>query len=139
MDDELVALEAESSCMACGGEGQRSCSAFCNAYFVTGANSDPGMVAEWEGYPLAAAWLSDDEQTLIDSGPAALVDEDSEKARVAACTVRTVAERLFGRELTQDESVAWVPAMASSFAEGGYDYSELVSDIVQSETYRAIR
>ncbi len=140
LESEILSpLEPESSCMGCGGDGQRNCAAFCNAYFVTGANSAVSMLPEWEGLPLARAFLSEEEAQVIEDGPAALVDEDSERARVAACTVRTVAERLYGRQLTQRESVAWVPEMAGWFADNEYDYSALVREIVQGETYRTIR
>lgn len=144
--DEAVLPTAEpvSSCVECGGTAedgtaQRNCAAFCNAYFVTGANSDPAMVAEWEGYPLARAWLTHDETTNIEAGPRGLIDDADEIARVASCTVRTVAQRLFGRDLTQEESVVWVPTMADSFAASDYNYTALVRDIVATDTYRSVR
>lgn len=136
--------EPLAACTGCGGTNedgtsQRNCSAFCNAYYVTGANADERERAEWDGLPLARAWLTSEEAPAIETGPASLVDEEGEIRRVASCTVRTVAERLLGRDLSQTESLHWVPAMTDEFAAAGYDYSGLVESVVSSEVYRTIR
>ena len=68
-----------------------------------------------------------------------VVDEPAEMEKVASCTVRTVAERMLGRELHRDEYLTWVPELAQSFAEGGYDYTALVREVATSEVYRTIR
>lgn len=132
------------TCIGCGGTNpdgtsQRNCAALCNSYFVTTSNSDARTVAEWGGLPLARAWLNATEAGVIDEGPASLIDESSEVARVAECTVRTLSQRLLGRELTSDESIMWAPALAAQFASDGYDYTALVARIVTGERYQTIR
>ncbi|MEM7606123.1 MAG: hypothetical protein AAF411_12280 [Myxococcota bacterium] len=140
LNDELLdAMAPRDRCTECGLDGQRNCSAYCNAYFVTGDNSALGMVEAWDGYPLSRAYLSDAEAAAINAGPSSLVDEPDEVRRVASCAVRTAAERLFGRTLTTDESVSWVAEMTDAFEADGFDYSAMVERIVSSEIYRTVR
>lgn len=130
-------LGVRDDCATCG-DGTR-CSNFCNAYFVTRDNSHEDTHADWAGYPLVRAYLDDTEAAAVDVGPAGLVDEPDEIERVASCTVRTVAERMLGRELTRDEHVTWVPELAESFATSGYDYTALIRSMAESQTYRQVR
>ena len=132
-------MAAREDCATCQSDGGRRCSTFCNTYFVTADNSHVSTVEEWGGYPLARTYLNDTEAAAVMAGPAGLVDEPAEMEKVASCTVRTVAERMLGRELHRDEYLTWVPELAQSFAEGGYDYTALVREVATSEVYRTIR
>ena len=73
------------------------------------------------------------------TGPAGLLDQPAERDKVAACTVRTLAENLFNRGLTDDEVLSWLPTMTAKFAELGYRFDALERAIIDSPTYRTLR
>jgi hypothetical protein len=113
---------------------------FCNAYFITRENSThPEELANWEGWPQARAYLSTEEAGAIDRGPAGLVDEPAEQAKVAECAVRTLAQQLLGRELTADETLKWLPGATAAFAAANYDFTTLYRSMVDLPQYRVSR
>jgi|JI10StandDraft_1071094.scaffolds.fasta_scaffold05240_12 hypothetical protein len=117
-----------------------NCSAFCNQYFITPQTStNPDELAAWRGFHRARVYLSDEEAQAMATGPAGLLDEPAERDKVAACTVRTLAENLFNRGLTEDEVLSWLPAMTAKFAELGYRFDALERAIIDSPTYRTLR
>lgn len=117
-----------------------NCSTFCNQYFITPQTStNPDELAAWRGFHRARIYLSDEEAQAMATGPAGLVDEPGERAKVASCTVRTLAERLFNRTLTDDEVLGWLPEMTAKFAAADYRFAELERMIVASDTYRTLR
>jgi hypothetical protein len=117
-----------------------SCSAFCNQYFITPQTStNPDELTAWRGFHRARIYLDDAEAQAMAMGPAGLVDEADEQEKVATCTVRTLAERLYNRPLTDDEVLDWLPQMTAAFAAGGYRFDELERAIVASDTYRTLR
>lgn len=114
--------------------------AFCNAYFITRENSThPEELANWEGWPQARAYLSTEEAGAIDRGPAGLVDEPAEQAKVAECAVRTLAQQLLGRELTADETLKWLPGATAAFAASNHDFTALYRSMVDLPQYRVSR
>ena len=114
--------------------------AFCDAYFVTRANStDPDELLTWEGWPQARQWLSTAEADAIDRGPGGLIDEPAEQAKVAECAVRTLTQQLLGRELTEDESLRWLPQATTQFAASGYRFTALYRTLVELPQYRSAR
>jgi len=128
-----------AQCLGCDGV-TKNCNAFCNRYFVTQQNAaHPDEIDQWEGYPLAREWLSAQEAEMIGYGPAELVATDADRDKIATCTVRTLAERLFGRELTDTESLTWLPQITAEFAASGHNFTDLVRTLIASETYRTIR
>ncbi len=117
-----------------------NCSTFCRQYFVTPQTStNPDELGAWRGYHTARIYLNDAEAAAVDLGPAGLIDEPAEQAKVASCTVRTLAETMFNRTLTDDEVLTWLPKMTDEFAASGYRFDQLTRMIVQSETYRTLR
>lgn len=123
----------------CGpGTSRRNCNQFCRTYFVTASNSHEDTYALYGGLPLATAYLLAGEETALDQGPAGLVDEPSEQARVASCAARTLAETMLGRPLNAAE-LPWLEGLAGEFTASGYDYTSLVGRIVADDKYRAIR
>jgi hypothetical protein len=129
-----------AECRTCGGNGQPACSAYCNAYFVTpSTSSDAGELAMWRGFPQARAYLSEAEAAVADLGPSALVDSEAEQARVATCTVRTLAEHLLGRPLAEDEAVTWLPEATAAFAASGHRFTALYRSIIELPQYRINR
>ena len=117
-----------------------NCSSFCNQYFITPQTStNPDELTAWRGYHRARIYLSEEEAQAMATGPAGLIDDPAEKDKVATCTVRTLAEHLYNRSLTDDEVLQWLPAMTAKFAESGYRFDELERQILASETYRTLR
>lgn len=117
-----------------------NCSTFCRQYFVTPQTStNPDELGAWRGFHNARLYLSDDEARAIDLGPAGLTDDQAERDKIASCTVRTLAENLFNRTLSDDEVLTWLPAMTSRFADSGYRFDQLTRMIVESPTYRTLR
>lgn len=123
-----------ASCRNCTGA---ACSTLCNTYYVTRENSHADTFAAYGGLPLAATYLSRDEQQAFDRGPAALVDEDHERAQVGACAVRTLASRLLGRPVDASE-YAWLAGHVEAFEASDHDYTELFARLVRDRKYRAI-
>ncbi len=134
-------LEARADCMNCGPDQDRTnCSGYCNAYFITHQNAvHPDEIDQWLGMPRSRAWLQDDEMNILDSGPSLLVDEPNEQEKVASCAVRTLAEHLMGRELTEQELVEWVPSVTQEFADSGFQYNQMMRVLLNSDRYRTIR
>lgn len=123
----------------CGpGTGRANCSPFCRTYFVTATNSHEDTYALYGGRPLAAAYLLAGEETALDAGPAALVDSPQERSQVAACAVRTLAERLLGRELSTAE-LPWLEDHVAAFEASDMDYTALLARLISDDKYRAIR
>lgn len=122
----------------CGGPGERTCNAYCNTYFVTGANSHADTYAEYGGLPLASIYLADEELRAIDLGPAALLDEDAEIRQLGVCATRTLAERFLGRPVEPSEA-QWLQDRVDAFQESEWSYSALVEAIARDPKYRAIR
>ncbi len=120
------------------GPGERSCSAYCNTYFVTGDNSHASTYADYGGLPLASVYLSADERAAIDEGPAALLDEVGERRQLGACATRTLAERFLGRGIEPSEA-HWLEDHVEAFEASGWSYATLVERIARDRKYRAIR
>lgn len=134
-DVDFTAARAE--CTTATPAGSRG---FCDAYFITDRNSThPDELAAWKGWPQARAYLSDAEAMAIDRGPAGLVDDPAEQAKVGECAVRTLAQTLLGRELTADETLTWLPQATAAFAAGGYDWSALYRSLIDLPQYRVTR
>ena len=53
--------------------------------------------------------------------------------------MRTLAEHLFNRTLTDDEVLSWLPGMTAKFAESSYRFAALERLIVERPTYRTLR
>ena len=117
-----------------------NCSAFCNQYFITAQTStNPDELAAWRGFHRARIYLSAAEAQAMAVGPAGLIDEPAERDQVATCTVRTLAEHLFNRTLTDDEVLTWLPVMTEKFAASSYQFDDLERQILESPTYRTLR
>jgi hypothetical protein len=113
---------------------------FCDSYFVTRNNTTHAdELLTWEGWPQPRQWLSPTEAEAIDRGPSGLVDEPAEQAKVAECAVRTLAQQLLGRELTEDESLRWLPQATTEFAAAGYRMTGLYRRLVDLPQYRMSR
>lgn len=135
---DLLELEAETADCLCGEGTGKECSGFCNKYFVTADNSDLETYAEFGGQPLSSAYASPLELQNAEDGPAALVDEPAEQYAVAQCAVRTMAERLLHRQLEATE-LDWLDTHTERFVSSGYDYTEMVANLVSDERYRQTR
>lgn len=137
-DEAVFSLtEQNGSCAACGpeslGGNGNGCSAFCNAYHVTRENSHPTQVDAYLGRPLAMAWLEEGEDSDVAAGPANLVDEPSEQARVASCAVRTLAQNLLHRDMTVDD-IHWLEEQTAAF-ESDWDWVGMVERMTADARY----
>lgn len=132
---QIDLMAAFPECRAC-----TNCSAFCNQYFITPQTStNPDELAAWRGFHRARIYLSTEEAQAMAVGPAGLLDDQHERDKVATCTVRTLAEHLFNRTLTDDEVLSWLPGMTEKFAASSYRFADLERQILESPTYRTLR
>lgn len=90
------------------------------------------------GWLSAYQFLHERDIPNIDAGPAVLVNAAVADGRIAACSARTAASGLLGRDLTTDDA-DWLDALAWDFASSGWKYRELVKAIVTSDEYRRPR
>ncbi|MEM9190940.1 MAG: hypothetical protein AAGF12_17275 [Myxococcota bacterium] len=130
--------EPRADCLCGPGTGRANCSAYCNTYHVTAANSHPSTYESYGGLPLSRIYLSELEAAAIDSGPTALVDEPHEQELVASCTVRTLAEHLLNRPLMPNE-FQWLEDQTAIFVADGRRFSNLYRTLLQDPKYRQIR
>ena len=138
LQPSIYSIDEASTVCNCGGEGQSSCSTFCNSYFVTPENSHASTFEAYGRLPLPSIYLDEDERAAIDLGPAALVDEASEQFQVGSCAVRRVAENLLGRPLRASEA-AWHDEHTRAFEAADWDYRAMVAAMLRDPKYRAIR
>ncbi len=124
------------ACATCTGRG---CSAFCNTYYLTDVNTSHADERALRGTLQTAAWRTPAEVAAIDRGPAGLLEREGAMGRLASCSARTLAEQMLHRDLTSEEHLEWVPALASRFESTSYDFLDLVRAITTDERYRAIR
>ena len=122
----------------CGEGEDRSCNAFCNAYFVTGDNSSGEELQRFSGLPQAAAWLEPVDHLAVEDGPRALATTEAARERIARCTVRHLGEHLLGRELGSAD-LEWLHEHTQAFVDGGFDFTALFRRLVLDERYRSIR
>lgn len=135
MGEDVMSFEnPNDDCVGCSGD---SCSSFCSSYHVTADNSHPDEVDQYEGLPLAAAWLTAEDQQAVATGPRGLVDEPHEQRQVASCAVRTMAARMLGRELGVDD-LAWIEDQTDAMVDGEFSFNDMVRRIVLDDRYRSI-
>ncbi|MEO0322433.1 MAG: hypothetical protein AAF447_05725 [Myxococcota bacterium] len=130
--------------------GGRCSNNFCNAYFVTAANTNGEELELHRGRPLAALWLEEDDDRSdfenVEFGPAALVDTPNEVRRVAECAVRQLAEHLYGRTVDAGDFM-WLAEQASAFdgdgdaenTDGAFDWKALYERLVIDPRYLGTR
>ncbi|MEZ4403296.1 MAG: hypothetical protein R3B06_24940 [Kofleriaceae bacterium] len=116
-----------------------ACKSFCDAYFITTRNSTAQQQADYMSWPQASLYLDAAETAAIDRGPAGLVDDADEQAKVASCAVRTLSEQLLGRDLTPDETLKWLPEATATFAASGYKFTSLYRALLDLPQYRQTR
>jgi len=134
------------ACRACG-RAERGCPGFCDLYYFTARNTperDRALVGRLQ--VTAFDWGNEgleDDRARFDSGPAALVTagltprDDGRPSVLESCTIRTRAESLLHRPLTDDELRRWVPTLATAFtASGRRDFLALERAIVRDRRYR---
>lgn len=122
-------------CAWCAETGA-SCSAECVKYYEV----DPATAEEdpYVGWMQSYMYLEDRYYHHIEQGPKALVAQTVADGRLPTCVARTTAGWLLGREVNEHEE-AWVDDLAADFVTEGFQYKELVRDIVTSPSYRSPR
>ena len=121
-------------CVSCeAGE----CTTFCESYYITADNAHPDEYAQFAGMPQASIWLSEAEKGALELGPSALLDEPDEQRRVAQCTVRNLAQYLYGRELEASD-LTWVEAQTDALQASNYSFNGLMRRLIEDPRYRSI-
>jgi hypothetical protein len=124
----------DPDCEWCATTGE-SCSQECDAYYVVepiSSEEDP-----YVGWLKSYEFLEERHYENAELGPAWLVQKTVEDGRLPDCVAQTTAEWLLGREVYDSEE-AWVEELSAGFAASGFQYGELVRDIVTSDTYRRV-
>jgi hypothetical protein len=122
-------------CRRCATGGE-ACSDDCRRHYVTSAltaEEDPYL-----GWLRPYEFLRDDHMAHVEMGPSVLVARTVVDGRFGACTTRTQARALLGREPTEDEQ-GFVDETVARFAASGYRYRDLVKAVVTSAPYRRVR
>jgi hypothetical protein len=124
----------EPRCAACAEHPERSCDPLCEKFYVT----DIGHEKErpFAGVLKAYEWRDRAEIENVEAGPRKAVEAAIADGRLASCTVTKVFERLYRREPTPEEKNVDLPALATAFQSGGFDFKALVKALVTAEGYR---
>ncbi len=132
-------------CGVCGRRGG-PCPPYCDLYYFTQHTTpdyDRAHVGELQttAFDWGEPGLEDD-RARFDGGPAALVaaglvrDGDAPSV-MEACAIRTRAESLLHRPLTDDERTRWMPQLLAAFTGSGeHDFLALERAIVRDSRYR---
>lgn len=135
--DVFDLLAPREECL-CGTGTEVTCSAFCSTYYTTHDNASAQETEWFLGLPQASQWLTDGDRASADLGPRGLVDDPDNAQRMAECTVRQLATRLLGRELTADD-LGWQSEQTAAFEASGYDFTALVEGMVHDPRYRTVQ
>jgi hypothetical protein len=138
--DDFVYLEDintfNDNCANCE---KGSCSNFCKTFYITRElETTPGSVDTELGKLKTLGWRTEEEASALEAGPSALVGRPEYQQQLARCAVRNFSEQVFGRDLSADERTGWLLQKADTFAGSGYDFLEMVKDIVSDDRYRRI-
>ena len=136
--EDLVSFDVpRDECASCAEGGDEACTPFCQSYYITADNAHPDEYAQFAGMPQASIWLSESEKDALEVGPSALLDEPHEQRRVAQCTVRNLAQHLYGRELQTDD-LAWIEAQTDALQASNYSFNDLMRRLIEDPRYRSI-
>ena len=129
-EDLMSFGQPRAECAACAEGSETECSDFCQSYYITADNAHPDEYAEFAGLPQASAWLSEPERDALEVGPSALLDEASERRRLAQCTVRNLATHLYGREIAS-EDLAWLEEQTDALEASNYSFNTLMRRLLE--------
>ncbi len=125
----------DEACAWCAESGE-SCSTACEQYYVVdplSSEEDP-----YVGWLSSYEFLEERHWDNAEAGPALLVERGVADGRLPRCVAGTTAEWLLGRELADGEE-EWLEQLSAGFVASNFDYTELVYEIVRSDTYRSLR
>ena len=125
-----------ADCQQCALEG-RFCGTECNRYYVMNAQTTEEI--PYLGWLRSYVFLRESDQDNVDQGPRALALRAVATGQLDRCVATRTAEWLLGRDIDADTEEDWIESLASSFANQGYSYRELVRAIVESDVYRRVR
>ena len=131
--DEFPAFDPD--CAWCAESGE-SCSEECDKYYVVdplSSEEDP-----YVGWLSSYEFLEERHWDNAQAGPSLLVERGVADGRLPRCVASTTAEWLLGRELADGEE-PWVEHLSAVFVASDFDYTELVYEIVSSDSYRSVR
>lgn len=131
---------AREDCMNCALNGTQ-CSAECRAHYLTTTLSDQEV--PYLGMLKSYSFRRDEHHINVERGPRLLAYTEIAGQRLPRCVAQRMSEWLLGRELS--DSIAgerdreWLDLLGLRFARSGYDYRQLIKDIVTDERYRRVK
>jgi hypothetical protein len=123
--------EYRPACKVCAEFG--TCDFLCERFYFTQARHEKEL--PYLGMLKSYVFRDEGELANLDAGPAALVQSSVESGQLPNCTVRKLFERFYGRAMTQEERLEWLPEMVSRFEQSGYDFGDLVLAVVTDPRY----
>lgn len=121
-------------CAECARSPGADCDFICRRFYVTEIGHPDE--APFAGVLKSYQWRDEAELANLEAGPEKLVRAAIEDGRLAQCVVRKLFERLYHREMTDEERARDLPALAREFHDGGYDWAALVKRLVTMPGYR---
>jgi hypothetical protein len=124
-----------SRCAACahnGGAG--NCDFTCQRFYVSEIGHP--KEAPFAGVLKSYEWRTEAEIANLEAGPKKLVEETLADGRLSSCVTQKVFERLYRREMTEDERIYQLPELARQFRDSNYDFRALVKRLVTAPGYR---
>ncbi len=125
-----------SGCETCAKSGNL-CTAECKLFYNTKALSDKEKT--FLGWLEAYTFLATAHHKHIDQGPKLMALTATVDQRLPRCVARRTAEWLLGREVVEEQELAWIDDLAVQFAQGGLKMRSLVATIAASDVYRRVR
>ncbi|MCK6574521.1 hypothetical protein L6V77_25865 [Myxococcota bacterium] len=132
--DPAVYPVYEPRCAACAEEPDRECDGICEKFYVTEIGHPKQR--PFAGVLKAYEFRGRDEIENVEAGPRKAVEAAVADGRLAACATTQVFRRLYRREPTAEELRRDLPAWATEFQTGGFDFRALVKRLVTADGYR---
>lgn len=123
-------------CLSCALTGQ-GCNNECRQNYVTSSLSDQEL--PYLGKLKAYAFRKAEHFVNVEQGPRLLAFTEIADQRLPQCVAQRTAEWLLGRTISPKRDGAWVKALGLRFARQGFNYQQLILDIVSDERYRRVK
>jgi hypothetical protein len=123
-------------CLSCAQTGQ-GCSGECRTFYLTQSLSEQEI--PYLGQLRAYSFRRAEHEVNVERGPKLLAFSEVTDQRLPRCVAKRSAEWLLGRSVDTHKDRAWLDALGIRFARNGFDYGQLISDIVKDVRYRRVK
>jgi hypothetical protein len=123
-------------CLNCALTGQ-GCNNECRSHYLTNSLSDREI--PYLGKLKAYTFRKSEHAVNVEQGPRLLAFTEVADQRLPQCVAQRTAEWLLGRSMDPKRDIAWIEALGIRFARQGFDYQQLIFDIVSDERYRRVK